>query len=312
MPSSVIGSIGSTLASKAIGSLFGGGSSSSFSSNGGVGPGFVPFSAGGLDLRISPKGVLTVGQSTSSKETNPRTIAINNLIDSYGKQALGLRNTIPDINAFYDAAINPLSANIEGLKPGFGQVTDARVNTIQNAGKRAESDLRGNLARRRVLGSSFANDDISRTRAEFAQQEANARAQSYLEELDAQTRLIGQRLAAQVDKYNTVSNVVSQAFSYDRAADQTQLDELNKHVDIVTRILGGVMNMAQNNAAAERNAALQAGQAYGGLASNIASSASPYLNVLGSKLSGYGNYLYNSLFGSGTQSFGDGTTIAWN
>jgi hypothetical protein len=76
------------------------------------------------------------------------------------------------------------------LTPGFGALTEARRAALQAAERSQIGDLRTNLARRRVLGSSFSNDAEAAVREAFGRQQAEADAQSFLEELDADTKLL--------------------------------------------------------------------------------------------------------------------------
>lgn len=94
-------------------------------------------------------------------------------------------------------AVGGFNALLGQVNPGFGKLTDARVGAITNARERTTSDLRDSLARRRIAGSSFANDSIARTEAEFGQAEATARAESFLEELDTTAKLLDQRFKVQ-------------------------------------------------------------------------------------------------------------------
>ena len=98
------------------------------------------------------------------------------------------------------------SLNINNLEkqvtPGFGRLTQARVNAIGDARRRTIGDLRENLSRRRILGSSFANDAETRASAEFAKLEEEARAQSFLEELDLSSRLIDRQTELNVANLN--------------------------------------------------------------------------------------------------------------
>lgn len=89
-----------------------------------------------------------------------------------------------------------LKALLPLVEPGFGRLTEAGVNTIQGRARSSIGNLRDNLARRRIAGSSFATDALSRAEAEFAQEEANFRAQSFLQELQLKTELINQSAAA--------------------------------------------------------------------------------------------------------------------
>jgi len=53
------------------------------------------------------------------------------------------------------------------VAPGFGRLTESGVQAIQDQRRQAVSNLRENLGRRRVLGSSFGADALARTEAEF-------------------------------------------------------------------------------------------------------------------------------------------------
>jgi uncharacterized protein YjbJ (UPF0337 family) len=78
------------------------------------------------------------------------------------------------------------------LQPGFGKVTQARRDAVENARQKAVGDLRDTLARRRVEGSSFGNASLAQAEAEFAAKRAEGDAMSYLQELEATSGLINQ------------------------------------------------------------------------------------------------------------------------
>lgn len=95
------------------------------------------------------------------------------------------------------------------VAPGFSDMRAAREASIRDTFNRERSQavgsLRENLARRSVLGSSFAESALGQTRSAFADAEARAlaesNAQSLLEEID-----LTQRLATQ--DFNISSSVV--------------------------------------------------------------------------------------------------------
>lgn len=134
------------------------------------------------------------------------------------------------------------------VKPGFGQfrtalrgVQEARLARLQDAETRAVGDLRENLARRRVLGSSFGQDALTRARAEFARERDSViseiglqEAQTTLQELEATRSLIG-------DEFNLA-----------QAAVQTFIDNLNVEAQIATQLASSA------TAALNANAQLQA------------------------------------------------------
>src|SRR5690606_4802425 len=103
--------------------------------------------------------------------------------------------------------------------------------------------LRENLARRRVLGSSFGQDAISRAESEFAGQRERVAAESFLAELEATNNLINQEFAAR------------------RQSFQTGLDELNLQAEIATKIATQASDQLGANARLE--AALLAKEAEG-------------------------------------------------
>lgn len=109
------------------------------------------------------------------------------------------QSLIDQLKAAGGDAVGGINALLGDVRPGFGRLTDARVAAIENARQRTTSDLRDSLARRRIAGSSFANDSIARTEAEFGQAEATARAESFLEELDTTAKLLDQRFKVQED-----------------------------------------------------------------------------------------------------------------
>lgn len=81
-------------------------------------------------------------------------------------------------------------AELQGqVKPGFGGLTDARVKAIRDRADEAVGNLRESLSRRKVLGSSFASDALTRTELAFAQEEEGARAQSFVEEMGLSRQL---------------------------------------------------------------------------------------------------------------------------
>lgn len=85
-------------------------------------------------------------------------------------------------------------ADIDTLRgtvtPGFSDLRRARLAQISNARDRSIGNLRDNLARRRVQGSSFANASLAQSEREFGEAFAGAEAQSFLEELAANQQLL--------------------------------------------------------------------------------------------------------------------------
>ena len=89
------------------------------------------------------------------------------------------------------------------VSPAFGNLSKAALSNIENQRLSTIGDLRENLARRRVGGSSFASDAAARTDAEFAQKKAEVGAQMTLAEIDATTKLLEQITGARVNQWQT-------------------------------------------------------------------------------------------------------------
>lgn len=126
------------------------------------------------------------------------------------------------------------------LAPGFGAITQAAITNLENRRRSAIGNLRENLQRRRVLGSSFASDALGRTEAEFAQQEAEIRAQAKMKEVGATEQL----MARQVDLINQQAQARSNEFN-------VQLQQLNLEAQIATQISTGVSAIMAQNAQAQ-------------------------------------------------------------
>lgn len=82
---------------------------------------------------------------------------------------------------------------IDEVKPGFGRLTEAAVQSVENARNRSIGNLRQQLAQRRVSGASFALDTEARVEQDFANQDKQARSEAILGEVALTSELIQQR-----------------------------------------------------------------------------------------------------------------------
>lgn len=143
------------------------------------------------------------------------TDAQNQVQQAFGQRGQEFRNLIP------------------GAKEGFASLTEAGVNRLGDKRRRAIGNLRENLSRRRVAGSSFAEDAASRAEAEFAREEEDFRAQTALQEIDATARLIDMSTQSEIQGF------------------QTALDQLNFESQL------GAQLSSQATSAMQRNAEMQ-------------------------------------------------------
>lgn len=107
------------------------------------------------------------------------------------------------------------------VRPGFSRLREVRLQQIEAGRRSAIGNLRENLQRRRVLGSSFAGDALSRTEAQFAREKELTEAQTFIQEIELTNQFVNEEFAAS-----------GQAF-------QTELDEQNLLVKTATSLLKG-------------------------------------------------------------------------
>ncbi len=103
-------------------------------------------------------------------------------------------------------SLNDQAREFAALRSKWGSGTsDLRKSLFQevdNNSRRTISDLKDNLARRKVAGSSFAADAIARAQNEFNQERNRIGQQLGLIELQAQQDLIGKQYQSTVTSYN--------------------------------------------------------------------------------------------------------------
>ncbi|MFQ5493645.1 MAG: hypothetical protein ACE5DX_05820, partial [Candidatus Dojkabacteria bacterium] len=117
-----------------------------------------------------------------------------------------LQNSLTGASGAFGQQASSLGELLSQVTPGFGRFTEAAVSSLENRRRRAVGNLKENLARRRIAGSSFANDAVARLEAEFAQKEAETKSQAFLRELQASNDLINQQAKANVNEFQTFIN----------------------------------------------------------------------------------------------------------
>jgi hypothetical protein len=151
------------------------------------------------------------------------------------------------------------------VAPGISELRASRLSEIENARQSAIGNLRENLQRRRVMGSSFGNDALTRAETEFAGQRDRVAAESFLQELEASNQLINQEFTARRQQF------------------QTGLDELNLQADIATKLAGNATT--QMGANARLQAELDAKSA-AGAGKFFGETMQPFTKQLGETLGG--------------------------
>lgn len=231
MPGSVAGAVAGGVANVAFGKVFGGDERQPTQA-----PVIPSGKFGGLTL--------SGGQRLDITSGSERATAVERSANVIGRKA------------------DELAAVRARVKPGFGELTKARLTEIENARSRSIGNLRENLARRRIAGSSFANDALARAEAEFGESAAEARARSTLEELDVTTQLINQEFTAR------------------QASAERIIQEMDFQAQIGTQILSGIS--AELGAAARLEAQLAFDSAQG-----IGAFFEPATTAIGEGIAGF-------------------------
>lgn len=129
-----------------------------------------------------------------------------NQFDFNLNRSAGVNNALSGLTTGLEdrsAAFGGLRSRVSG---GFGDLTRAKVQSIRDAGTRTVGNLRNRLRQRRVLGSSFAENQITSTEAQFAQEEERARAEGVVGEIGLEADLIGREFAGAIEAAQTLLN----------------------------------------------------------------------------------------------------------
>lgn len=153
----------------------------------------IGFQAGGLTSKFN-NGVLSIKSNAGRKGLVGR-----------------IASTFPEQAAF-------LADLRSKVAPGFSDLRAARLGQIENARVSAVGDLKENLQRRRVLGSSFAGDAVNRAELTFGQEKDKVAAETFMHELALTHELIGEE------------------YDVRRKQFETRLGELNLQADLGTKL----------------------------------------------------------------------------
>ena len=153
-------------------------------------------------------------------------------------------NAIGGLTGAADTAANTFGDLFETVKPGFNDLLASRLNIFNDSARSAIGDLSQNLSARRILGSSFGQDTLSRARSEFGRQRDAIVADNFLKSLEAQRQLTANQFDARIKAF------------------QPKLDELNLEAGLAVQLSqagSAAMNAAAQFNAKNQNAASAAG-----------------------------------------------------
>lgn len=163
----------------------------------------------GILQRFRPVSFATAGATSafdpatntvSVNRTPARESAVSNLVRGFDSQAQAFRGL--------RGSVAPGAGR---LSQGLQASTQARISALRGEGRRTVGNIRENLARRRLAGSSFQASEVAAAESEFAMREdqvraesAVAEAQGFMQEIDLTRDLIDKEFGASISGLQTV------------------------------------------------------------------------------------------------------------
>ncbi len=178
-------------------------------------------------------GSFDAGSNTYSLLRTPeRSAAISSVVSGFNAQSQAMAGLRPQV------------------APGFGRLTrgiqastQERIAALRGEGRRTVGNIRENLARRRLAGSSFQASEVAAAEAEFARAEDTARAESAVAEAQAFISEIG-----------LTSDLIKEEFGAAVAGAETVLRELNFDTSTVASLAGLSSQLINDNLTAQAEA----------------------------------------------------------
>lgn len=265
--------------------------------------GFSPFNIGGVTGSKD-------GSNINIGPTDARSDLVSGLGNIFNRQAEENRAFLPQINSSFNSYAGAIDNDLlPEVKPGFGALSRAQADAfgiarerLRNTRAARTSNLKEDLTRRNIAGSSFAQDTQTRTEAEFdvlerelAAAEGEAAAKASMQELEATIQLIDRKYQASTNRINTSFEILNNAFAAEAQAKGVALDDMNNILQIGANILTNTQNQAAQNSRIEAEMAYKEVQAkaakksslfgmLGGAAGFIATGGNPLGAMVGSSL----------------------------
>lgn len=124
--------------------------------------------------------------------------------NGYTLGSSGGRNTaVGNVSSTFQQQANALGGLANQWAPGSSALRSSLMSSLQANRSQAMGNLRDNLAQRRILGSSFAQNSLANADQTYQQQTQQIMSQTYLQELSAQQSLTNQQYSAATQGYQT-------------------------------------------------------------------------------------------------------------
>lgn len=193
---------------------------------------------------FSPTNINTGGFSFSGKDlisggsTPERLNLIGQISGLFGNQATQVAGLRPGLETGFSqlrTSLSPASLNAS-LTARLKQIEDARI--------RSTGDLRENLSNRRVLGSSFGMNALSRADAEFGRLSEQAVAETELAKREAAI----QEATTKLQEIDATKQLISEEFALRRESVNTFINNLNVEAQIATQLASNATSALSANA----------------------------------------------------------------
>lgn len=206
------------------------------------------------------------GAGGKIKSTAERLGLVKNVADRFGEQAIQTGDLLNKV------------------KPGFSDFRASRLGEIEGARRSAIGNLRENMQRRRVLGSSFGQDSLVRAESEFGKEKERVQAESFLQELDLTNKL------------------TQQMFQERRAEFETHLNNMNMEATIAGPLAAEATKQLGANARLNSEMNMKSAEGFGKFLGTMATAAfsdvrlKRDVSLLEVLANGLGLYLYRYLW----------------
>ncbi len=189
----------------------------------------------------SPGGSATFNPGTNSftfTRSPERDVAVGDVVQalrdkgaSLSEFRAGLRSGFQGLTDLRSRTLEENLAGFEGLTKGIDESVRARINALRNTGRQTIGNIRSELSRRRLQGSSFLRSQVTGAEAEFAQ-------------LEDEVRAAGQRERAEVEQFvATATAELRDAFADDESLQF--LTETGLNLELVTQQMDTEIAAAQ-------------------------------------------------------------------
>lgn len=202
----------------------------------------------GFSGNIEAPGYALRGNNLLKRDITPGKIMFDtaNELRGVANRTGGLRTNLAGMRASLTGVGGELAALRADVRPGFGRLTEARVRSIKDAGAESIGNMRESLARRNVLGSSFANDALGRQQLAIGQEVERARAEAFVEEIGMSRQLlmdeisrVGAELGLSVEE-RQIYGQQAQALSAQAQVVANQMDRELQELSVAGAIRNGV------------------------------------------------------------------------